>query len=129
MDYIRDELLRQNRILTRLMIGETSKDEQDPVVKEGRVFSEKKDAPAEAQWSRNAIEELTAAGISVAGTDGDKSLRLQRMSEFDSGETGRNSIYAVWKEPKETGEAANIRAMSRYIQRDSRRYDGGFSIY
>jgi hypothetical protein len=31
MDYIREELLRQNRILTRLMIGEKSQDELDPV--------------------------------------------------------------------------------------------------
>jgi hypothetical protein len=129
MDYIREELLRQNRILTRLMIGEKSQDELDPLAKEGHIFSEEKDTSAEIRWSRSVVEELTAAGIAVAGTGGEESLRMQRKSESDSGETGWSAFYAVRKDPKETGDAANIRAMSRYIQRDARRYDGGFSIY
>lgn len=129
MDYIREELLRQNRILTRLMIGENSQDELEPVAKEDHSFSEGKDESAETRWSRSAVEELTAAGITAAGTDGGESLRLQRKSESDSGETGWSAFYAVRKDPKETGDATNIRAMSRYIQRDARRYDGGFSIY
>ena len=129
MDYIREELLRQNRILTRLMIGENSQDELEPVAKEDHSFSEEKDESAETRWSRSAVEELTAAGIAAVGTDGDERPRLQRKSESDSGETGWSAFYAVRKDPKETGDATNIRAMSRYIQRDARRYDGGFSIY
>lgn len=129
MDYIREELLRQNRILTRLMVGEDSQNERDAPEQDRRVFSAEKETAARTRWSGAAVEALTAAGIAVAETGGDKSRRMQRKTESDSGETERNSFYAVWKDPKERGETTNIREMSRSIQRDARRYDGGFSIY
>ena len=129
MDYIREELLRQNRILTRLMVGEDSQNERDAPEQDRRVFSAEKETAARTRWSRAAVEALTAAGIAVAETGGDKSRRMQRKTESDSGETEWNSFYAVWKDPKEREATTNIREMSRSIQRDARRYDGGFSIY
>ena len=129
MDYIREELLRQNRILTRLMVGEDSQNERGATEQDRRVFSAEKETGARTRWSRAAVEELAAAGIAVAETGGDENPRLQRKPESDSGETGWNSFYAVWEDPKEREEVTNIRAMSRTIQRDARRYDGGFSIY
>ena len=129
MDYIREELLRQNRILTRLMVGKDSQNERDAPEQDRRVFSAEKETAARTRWSRAAVEELTAAGIAVAETGGDKSRRMQRKTESDSDETEWNSVYAVWKDPKEREETTNIREMSRSIQRDARRYDGGFSIY
>ena len=129
MDYIREELLRQNRILTRLMVGKDSQNERDAPEQDRRVFSAEKETAARTRWSRVAVEELTAAGIAVAETGGDKSRRMQRKTESDSDETEWNSFYAVWKDPKEREETTNIREMSRSIQRDARRYDGGFSIY
>ena len=129
MDYIREELLRQNRILTRLMVGEDSRNDRDATEQDRRIFPAEKELAARARWSRAAVEELTAAGIAVAETGGDENTRLQRKPESNSGETGWNSFYAVWKDPKGREETTNIRAMSQTIQRDARRYDGGFSIY
>ena len=129
MDYIREELLRQNRILKRLMVGEDSQNERDTTEQDRRVFPAEKELDARTRWSRAAVEELTAAGITVAETGGDENPRLQRKPESDSGETGWNSFYVAWKGSKEREETTNIRAMSRSIQRDARRYDGGFSIY
>ena len=129
MDYIREELLRQNRILTRLMVGEAPQDELDAAEKEHHILTGEKNVASRTRWSRSAVEALSAAGVAVVGSDGDENIRLQRKAESDSGETGWNSFYAVWKDRKETEESTNIRAISRYIQRDARRYDGGFSIY
>ena len=92
MDYIREELLRQNRILTRLMVGEDSQNERDAPEQDRRVFSAEKETAARTRWSGAAVEALTAAGIAVAETGGDKSRRMQRKTESDSGETERNSF-------------------------------------
>ena len=129
MDYIREEFLRQNRILTRLMVGEETQTEQNAEEKEASLFLKVKDSGTGTRKSRATAEEVLTAGSVLAGADGGGMIRPFRQKEASSGETNVNLFYAMPRNPPETRGTADIRAVSRSIQRDARRYDGGFSIY
>ena len=53
------------------------------------------------------------------------SARRWPLSDADGGE---QTERALWRR-LETGERSEEKALSRMVQRDARRYDGGFSLY
>lgn len=57
---------------------------------------------------------------------------MKRRTQGKRRPTVGNAGGAAWLETlaeEETGERSGERALSRLIQRDARRYDGGFSLY
>lgn len=159
MDYVQEELLRQERILATLLYGgqvpkaipadqvsappPTEADRASPAERLGTQG-------ASGGWSGTAPptdraagaeegETLPAAGQTTAGP-----AAVHRQSSARRGQRGRaalpqgGAVQAVSPRPDrelfrasdQTGRAAaDVRAVSRAIQRDARRYDGGFTIY
>ena len=140
MDYIREELLRQKKLLTVLMTGKN------------REQTEEYDPARETEFSwQTSQENQTAVEIAAA----DDPVRLNR--QFGSEQIASAKKGIDWREhthrsgrslrqeyrveemvgsvyimpPRQAAVAGNadVRDMSRKIQRDARRYDGGFSIY
>ena len=142
MDYIREELLRQKRLLAALMTGGH---EKEPEVEEGESGKEETIpamAAADERVKRMRGEGETAVrlrergerdGVSAAKTRisgiysaGDESWRRwDAVPAQDSTLSAHVAPYG-WTAP---GPSADARDLSRSIQRDARRYDGGFSIY
>lgn len=132
MDYIREELLRQNRILAALMsVTETPEDTQDPQEESRQTISSPgtDETNPTAIWRRRAVEELSAAGVQISGVRNDQNPKKQPGGDFYAEEAARTPLYVVPQERTGSRETADIRDVSRCIQRDARRYDGGFSIY
>lgn len=143
MDYIREELLRQKRILSVLMGGGRQNEAEAPESREDetmsggpigvdvreRVRSVQKRGTETARdlygWSGGI--EVPAAGIreTVIGS-GEMGQRAGALSAVE--EIGV-SVRAARYERTVQGGSVGVKDLSRSIQRDARRYDGGFSIY
>ena len=159
MNYAREELVRQERILAALLYGgqtwETTMADQastSPSAEADRASPAERlgTQGASGGWSGTAPptdravgaeegETLPAAGQTTAGP-----AAVHRQSSARRGQRGRaalpqgGAVQAVSPQPDrelfrasdQTGRAAvDVRAVSRAIQRDARRYDGGFTIY
>lgn len=145
MDYIQEELLRQKRALTVLMSGKT-REQEDAEHEESGVTS-----GSELVWQALAggKRKQIVPGNNLERTERLPVQELKRSAEYGTAvmESGGMVIsgyggtrasetdvmrvpgYIVPYERSADGSAANVRAVSRSIQRDARRYDGGFSIY
>lgn len=142
MDYIQEMLLNQKEMLAALMLGNRgSKEFGDEVEAESTVRQETggessadivsgKEQQAELyRGQRKFLEtERTPSGYSRKGLE----LGAEKQPQI----TTTMETYAVagmWDGLSGTGSsgsrAADAKRMSRAIQRDARRYDGGFSIY
>lgn len=159
MDYVQEELLRQERILATLLYGgqvpkaiPADQVSAPPPTEADRVSPAERlgTQGASGGWSGTAPptdraagaeegETLPAAGQTTAGP-----AAVHRQSSARRGQRGRaalpqgGAVQAVSPRPDrelfrasdQTGRAAaDVRAVSRAIQRDARRYDGGFTIY
>ena len=127
MDYVQEELLRQRRMLAELMTGgsretaETAEAEEEMplrrAARENEVRRSQRTAAEEVYREQRRFTRGTAyeAGRSAAGGS-----VVYETAEVTGGE--RTVI---------SGQAArtDVQAVSRAIQRDARRYDGGFSLY
>lgn len=159
MDYVQEELLRQERILATLLYGgqvpkaipadqvsappPTEADRASPAERLGTQG-------ASGGWSGTAPPTDRAAGaeegetLPAAGQTTTGPAAVHRQSSARRGQRGRaalpqgGAVQAVSPRPDrelfrasdQTGRAvADVRAVSRAIQRDARRYDGGFTIY
>lgn len=155
MDYIQEELLRQKKVLAVLMSGGTTGTERKEErsertdVASSREKSEKQSfysisAEGDAEELRMELAEELAGRIErsiprdpnpvFAGGRSVPDLRRdaasgRALSRIYSIDTGRNPGYVVSLERTITGGTTDVRTVSRSIQRDARRYDGGFSIY
>lgn len=148
MDYIREELLRQGMALAALMVGgqpqeahqeadsTTVRQEPDIVglasaltegTAEGTVPVE---SLAESPLrTRSQLNGKTGAAQRSRGTVPSGAARDSgRFLPPAAGEEGAAGV-PVFRIVSGYGETADIQAMSRAIQRDARRYDGGFSIF
>lgn len=136
MDFIREELLRQKDLLTVLMTGKTREqtEEYEPaeeelsrryILGEQNVFW-----PAAPDHHGDLWEETAAERSGPAKTE-----RVRRQFAPHSGrhwtqnrtEEAAGAVF-VMPHREAAGQRADVRKLSRKIQQDARRYDGGFSI-
>lgn len=178
MDYIQEELLRQQRALAALMTG---RDRPEPEWPESAIApppaaEDEREAPAgrpdpagagtvlrgpgkeTPAWAVRAASVL-GEGSGVGPEAGTAAAEMRRMAaarglrrrnggllekkdggrEIRAAESGGAAGHAdgwpsrgnlPWETAAPAGEGtADARALSRAIQRDARRYDGGFSLY
>ena len=165
MDYIRQELLRQQAALARLLLGGAAEETvsrtgwAEKTGGETRLFSggysaadtwsgapqaaEATDGQASVQ-GHMADGEAAGAEFEWAGgeppMDGLPAGATEALAENRRRAAGGKGLLAAggnrwplagsggtaWTE---TGERSGAEALSRLIQRDARRYDGGFSLY
>lgn len=147
MDYMGELLRRQRAALTALLLGgetaETGLADDGTAAELERVAvartAETEQDPARSAGTEGtvpAVREYRAqqqeTGTAVSGRTRRELLERDTAGEWgtvwppDSGFTGWDSRWpAGGSAAGETG----VREVSRAIQRDARRYDGGFSIY
>ena len=127
MDYVREELLRQRRVLEALLSGTVPEQE-----KEENTDVERSASAPQTEWER------TAAGtVPEKNTERRGSHRMSRAEVEREGRMGGMAEGAEWFRVQNLPngavsagtEQADVRVVSRAVQRDARRYDGGFSIY
>ena len=141
MNYIREELLRQQRALAALMSGE-----------EPDLAEERGEGLADLAWEER--EGLRGHGDTAGSGGRPLSRSVSRAAEgvpfFEPAAVENGEPAIPWAvagtgaEPGTTGvtvgqwpvsgapaagTAMDLRSVSRGIQRDARRYDGGFSMY
>lgn len=134
MDYIREELLRQQVALAALLLGKAAEEEtvRDEETAGGEwpteVSTRKSPAAAAAELETENVRgpEAGAAGTEASswparGTGG--GLGTDSLAER-GGE--RMVTEVLWAD---TGGMSDAKALSRTFQRDARRYDGGFRLY
>ena len=163
MDYVQEELLRQQVLLSALMNGVSGKERENAPLQAERTAameavlrkasagtgllgeSGRGDGPeTEALRVRVSDDEAVpegnrAAGRRTTGTAAGRTASLSRR-ERGSGSAGRAGSGPaggagtgggrwVSGSRQTAGKTADPQAVSRAIQRDARRYDGGFTIY
>ena len=119
MDYIQEELLQQRKVLAALMAGPGRKNTKtdDPAEQEYEDGKRKN-----SMWQKN--RKVTAAG---KGVD-DLTLVPTIAAGIAAGmERGGNMLMV--RDTVISASARDAQELSRAIQRDARRYDGGFSLY
>ena len=142
MDYIREELLRQKTILSVLMGGGQPKEQEEPgTTGDGLLSGGQTGAGAREQIpTARETEPLrplhgrsgsavipSAERIGAAVFGGREAVRRRQV--FSAEEEPAAPVYAVRYERTAPEADAGAKEFSRSIQRDARRYDGGFSIY
>jgi len=122
MDYIQEELLRQKRALEVLMTGGVRQTER------AAERAETERLPA----VRGAEKLLHGRETAVQHVAGGKRHGLRARASGTGGNGSVQSGGAV-REVRFMGRSqtvqTDVQAISRTIQRDARRYDGGFSLY
>lgn len=119
MDYIQEELLRQRKALAALMVGHRSKDTEpdDPTEKEHEGGKRKNSV-----WQKNRK-------MTVAGEGGVDWLPDPMRYAGVAASAEENSGVLVVNGSVSSVSLRDAQELSRAIQRDARRYDGGFSLY
>ena len=114
MDYIREELLRQQALLVILLTGQRTE-----------PLAEERADPSAGEWAGAAAERDAAAvrRRSAAGWEA-----LARTAGEIPPEAGEIRLVTEVRRP-ESGRSADPAALSLAFQRDARRYDGGFRLY
>lgn len=138
MDFITDALLRQAALWRALMVGEEQTDTE-----KGGDFAkdEKREPPAQAKdrGADGAWGELARA-LSQRGTEARRAAATERApAEEDPAPAGGANGFFSTGAPEQEFEAVrrleqswaveSARELSHVIELDSRRYDGGFSLY
>jgi len=145
VDYIQEMLLRQKEMLSVLMLGGKNSGEDDAEIlveaSEKRMDSGErtvKTAPGKV-YQNPQHDSLKRAGETgqmkqVMSGYANRYLAAENEKQIQmAASVAANAAGRGWNAVLEAGEAqsqsANTKEMSRAIQRDARRYDGGFSIY
>lgn len=147
MDYMGELLRRQRDALTALLLGggtAETRAEDDGTIAEPERSAAARTVEMEQDPVRSAGAEETApaaekyrTGQQETGTAASQTTRRELVTRDAAGEWGTvwspDSGFTGWGETWPTGSSAvgesGVREVSRAIQRDARRYDGGFSIY
>lgn len=138
MNYIQEELLRQRNALAALMSGTTAEEAEE----------RERSGPDRAEWKGGgtaATDKDAEGAMGRAGETGVEAVAVsgkaagRQAGDLRSGAPQRSGGWTALQrtEPWRTGSgvampermAMDLRAVSRGIQRDARRYDGGFSTY
>ena len=143
MDYIREELLRQRRAWSALLRSgqQTEKEEQPaPAGAGAEQLLPMEAAESGRRTAEFALAEPAPTAVPSRGARQKTAPRRSRVSAADAAVevTGRGAgggaagvpVYPAMQalRPESRGEAG-VKELSRIIQRDSRRYDGGFTLY
>lgn len=161
LDYIQEELARQQLALAALLRGqavwEKRKAEVAPDL-QSQTLIKRGQTSAVSDWERfleeRTIKEAEPVPIIQTGDAEKTVLRSEKGSLFHAAERGEGrralplrhqpesggwawgglvpeAVNTVWEMEPETATrmAANVWAVSRAVQRDARRYDGGFTLY
>lgn len=163
MDYVQEELLRQQVLLSALMNGVSGKEREDAPLQAERAAAVESalqkisagtglwggsgqgdgpetkalrvrmsDGETDPEENRTAGRRTTGT---VAGRTGSLSRRetgsgsVGRVGSGPTGGTGTGRGRWVSVSRQTAGKSADPQTVSRAIQRDARRYDGGFTIY
>lgn len=163
MDYVQEELLRQQVLLSALMNGVSGRDREEAPSQAERTAAVEtalgKTSAGTGLWGesgqgdrletealrvRMSDEETVPEGNraagrrmteTVAGRTASLSRRGTGSGSVDwagsglAGGTGTGGSRWVSVSRQTAGKSADPQAVSRAIQRDARRYDGGFTIY
>lgn len=141
MDYIREELLRQ-RSAWAALLRSGQRDEAEPLTERGETESKARELAVEAGRTyglRAAEMKMTAAAPRGAGQARRRSTAKRRRetasaevaaARWSSAVAGSGSGRAAMPLLRpERRQEQGAKELSRVIQRDSRRYDGGFVLY
>lgn len=143
MDYIQEELLRQRKILSELMSGGQREAAEETAPRGDKTLFDYQTEKASEEWIHSEWEseevpvrlQSRTDGFSQSGTNirlaesrGDRVWRQHAGRLLVSEETAA-PVRMVPYERTVPESSADVRKVSRSIQRDARRYDGGFSIY
>ena len=147
MNYIQEELLRQKRLLTELLLregGSTARNYESAEETEmltyvsGNTVAQQVEARAgrtvfagnRAQRRSVAVESAEHEAIpSYRETNVVSEPFWKRGRQNMAGQGGADSVVVRQRTGGVGGTQTDARALSRAVQRDARRYDGGFSIY
>lgn len=163
MDYVQEELLRQQGLLSALMNGVSGRDREEApsqaertaamemVLRKAstgtRLLGENGQGDgSETEALRVGVsdgeadpEENRTAGRRTTGTVAGRTASLSRWGTGSgsvdwagsgpAGGTGTGGSRWVSVSRQTAGKSADPQTVSRAIQRDARRYDGGFTIY
>ena len=143
MDYIQEELLRQRKILSVLMTGGQWEQAEEPGrgEEEQPLGQQAADSQEERRRSTRESAEALLRRHSRSESFGNLPGEIRMSGVRSDGETvQRGPGMLVTEGPaveprialydRTVAEGtAGARELSRSIQRDARRYDGGFSIY
>ena len=126
MDYVREELLRQNRVLEALLRTGTEQeqepDRQETAERPRLRESRRGAAPMETEEAGGTVHLPAGRGSGAAERNG---TALWQETAGDAAD--RRSFPERGISVLRRGEGA--REVSRAIERDARRYDGGFTMY
>lgn len=137
MDFIREELLRQKDLLTVLMTGKNREqtEEYEPAEED---FGWRRILGGQPTFERavpgyhgDPWEEFAPEQRDPAKTEHDRRQYAPRAGRHWTQSRAEEAAGAVFVMPHRdtAGQRADVRELSRKIQQDARRYDGGFSIY
>ena len=147
MDYMGELLRRQRDALTALLLGGEMVEKRDAEV--GAGAEPERVAAARAMETEGDLARSAGAEETVPAA-GEYQTRQRETGEAEPGRTRRELVtrdtagewgtvwspdsgFTGWGGTWPTGSSAvgesGVREVSRAIQRDARRYDGGFSIY
>lgn len=149
MNYIQEELLRQRNALAALMSGTTAEEaeerERSGPDRAERKTGKKAAADRGSDGVMGRAGETGAEAVAVSGEAMEEEVSVlkeaadRRDAELRASTPKRSGGWTALQrmEPWRTGSGASgtertamdLRAVSRGIQRDARRYDGGFSAY
>ena len=142
MDYIKEELRRQQRLWSGLMLGgqrrETAEETAAGEVRGTPADGGKdgapsvrspgeKNGPVRKQLALRSRRQRRAFSRAWGLEDGGAAAAAFEFTEGE--EAGADRETAVPVRRKDAVETAEAQALSRVFQRDARRYDGAFSLY
>lgn len=131
MDYIQEQLLRQRKALAVLMNGGTgAAAEAEPAAERTAVRSAaaEEEAPAQRRGVSSQTRMAARSRVRQETNAGAAADAVRAAAAMDRPVTaGRGEIMFVGGGGQTA--ATDAEAVSRAIQRDARRYDGGFSLY
>lgn len=141
MDYIREELLRQ-RSAWAALLRSGQRDEAEPLTERGETEIKARELAMEngRSYGLRAAEMEMAAAAQRGTRQTRRTNTAKRRREAAAAETvaagwssavdGNESDRAVMPLLRpERRQEQGAKELSRVIQRDSRRYDGGFALY
>ena len=130
MDYIREEFLRQRRALERLMTGGAKTVEAEGAEETAPAYGMYVKGERPDAVENRAVSAAEAGRAVVRRVAAGKSGALRRIGVPAAAAAGAAGLAAVESvSAVMRTEKTDARAVSRAIQRDARRYDGGFSLY
>lgn len=148
MDYLRRVQLRQMTLLGRLLTGEASQEETAEAQAQSNGFAASEMTAEPGQEERSARSGEESAHRPAAGRPVSSHAEQAEKTAQDGMETAAERFYrerqadALWRTPGTAGhrsgilfrqgqgtQAREMEDISRAVQRDARRYDGGFTIY